>query len=435
MAMSAIWNPQYETMPREELEQLQLERLQSTINRVYRYVAYYRRVLDEKGLQPEDFQSFEDLRRIPFTTKDSLRESYPYEMFALPLQEIVRLQSSTGTTGSPTVVGYTQNDMDHWTDMVARNLVGCGINQEDVVQVFFGYGLFTGGFGFHYGAEAIGAAVIPVSSGEVARQLKIVQDFRTTVLLGTPSYALYMGRTMEQMGMDPNALSLRIGLFGAEPWSEKTREEIERLLLLSAYDCYGVSEIGGPGVAAECECRGGLHIAEDHFYVEVVDPDSGEPLPEGEEGELVFTTLTKEAFPLLRYRTGDLAFLDTSLCACGRTLARMSRVRRRTDDMVVVRGVNVYPDEVEETLRHVSGVGKGYQLVVRREEELDTLEVLVEIGKLAELSMGAVERLRERLDEHLSQALGLELEVRIVEPHSLHREGIRAPRVVDERQL
>ncbi len=435
MAMSAIWNPQYETMPREELEQLQLERLQSTINRVYRYVAYYRRVLDEKGLQPEDFQSFEDLRRIPFTTKDSLRESYPYEMFALPLQEIVRLQSSTGTTGSPTVVGYTQNDMDHWTDMVARNLVGCGINQEDVVQVFFGYGLFTGGFGFHYGAEAIGAAVIPVSSGEVARQLKIMQDFRTTVLLGTPSYALYMGRTMEQMGMDPNALSLRIGLFGAEPWSEKTREEIERLLLLSAYDCYGVSEIGGPGVAAECECRGGLHIAEDHFYVEVVDPDSGEPLPEGEEGELVFTTLTKEAFPLLRYRTGDLAFLDTSLCACGRTLARMSRVRRRTDDMVVVRGVNVYPDEVEEALRHVSGVGKGYQLVVRREEELDTLEVLVEIGKLAELSMGAVERLRERLDEYLSQALGLELEVRIVEPHSLHQAGEHAPRVVDKRQL
>ncbi len=433
--MSAIWNPQYETMPREELTQLQLERLQSTLHRVYRYVSYYHRVMDEARLQPEELQALDHLRRLPFTTKESLRESYPYAMFALPLREVVRLHFSTGATGAPTVVGYTHNDLRHWTDLVARNLAACGLTKEDVVQILFGYGRFTGGFGFHYGAEALGAAVIPVSSEDVPRQVQIMQDFRTTAIIGTPSYALHLGRMMEKMGLDPHALSLRVGLFGSEPWSEKTRQEIERRLLLTAYDSYGLSEIGGPGVSAECECRCGLHIAEDHFYVEVVDPASGEPLPDGEEGELVFTTLTKEAFPLVRYRTGDLASLTREPCACGRTLARMSRIVRRTDDLLVIRGVAVYPDTVEEVLRQFTEVGRGFQLVVCREEELDTLEVLVEIGNLHDLTLKAVESLRENLTHQLSTTLGLELTVRMVEPHSLHTPLGRVPRVKDERTL
>jgi phenylacetate-CoA ligase len=433
--MSAIWNPPAETMPREELRQLQLERLQSTLNRAYRYVAYYHKVMDEAGVQPEDIQALTDLRRLPFTTKDSLRQSYPYGMFALPLREVVRLHFSTGATGAPTVVGYTQNDVRNWTELVARNLTAVGLTKEDVVQIFFGYGLFTGGFGFHYGAEALGAAVIPVASGEVSRQLQIMEDFRTTAIIGTPSYALHMGRVMEKIGHDPHSLSLRVGLFGSEPWSERTRQEIEESLLLTAYDTYGLSEIGGPGVSGECECRCGLHIAEDHFYVEVVDPATGEPLPEGQEGEMVFTTLTKEAFPLVRYRTGDLAALDSTRCTCGRTLARMSRIVRRTDDVVIVRGIIAYPDTVEETLRHFTEVGGGFQLVVQREAEQDTLEVLVEIGTLQDLTFKAVESLREKLGEQLAATLGLELEVRMVEPHSLHTPTGRVPRVRDERML
>ncbi|HEY3398343.1 MAG TPA: phenylacetate--CoA ligase [Armatimonadota bacterium] len=433
--MCAIWNPQAETMPREELLQLQLERLQSTLNRVYRYVAYYHRVLDEAGLQPEDLQSREDLQRLPFTTHQDLRESYPYGMFALPLREIVRLQSSLGTTGHPTVVGYTRNDLKHWTDLVARNLSGCGIGREDVVQIFFGYGLFTGGFGFHYGAEAVGAAVIPVSSGDLDRQLRIMQDFRTTALLGTPSHALYMGRRLVAQGLDPHSLSLRVGLFGAEPWSEETRREIEESLLLTAYDSYGLAEIGGPGVAAECECRCGLHLAEDHFLVEVVDPATGEPLPEGEEGELVFTTLTKEAFPLLRYRTGDVASLDSSPCACGRTLARLSRVLRRTDDLIILQGASILPEDVGQELASFAELGQGFQLRVRRGEEADDLEVLVEIGQVPDMSFPVVEHLQEQVRDHLRRALGLDLSVKLVEPRSLQGAGAPAPRVVDERTL
>jgi phenylacetate-CoA ligase len=433
--VSAIWNPPIETMPREELQQLQWERLQSTINRVYRYVAYYGQVFREAGLQPEDIQCLEDLRRLPFTTKQSLRDSYPYGMFAVPLREVVRLQSSYGTTGRPTVVGYTQNDLNHWTELVARSFTGVGIGREDVVQIFFGYGLFTGGFGFHYGAEAVGAAVIPVSSGDVARQLRIMQDFRTTALAGTPSHALHMGRTLEKLELDPHSLSLRVGLFGAEPWSEQTRQEIERLLLLTAYDSYGLSEIGGPGVSAECECRCGLHLAEDHFYVEVGDPESGEPLPEGEYGELVFTTLTKEAFPLLRYRTGDVAALDRAPCACGRTLARMSRIKRRTDDVLIIQGVRVAPDDVEEALRAFPEVRQTCQLVARADDQGDALEVLVEVGVMQDLGLQHLERLRERLEEHLRRTLGLDLTVRLVEPQTLHGPGGRLPRIRDDRAL
>ncbi len=433
--MSAIWNPALETMPRAELRQLQLERLQSTVNRVYRYVSYYRHLLDTAGLQPEDFQSFEDLRRLPLTTKQDLRNSYPYGMFAVPLREVVRLHSSIGTTGPPTVVGYTRNDLDHWTDLVARALTACGVGREDVVQISFGYGLFTAGFGFHYGAEAIGAAVIPVSSGNIERQVELMQDFRTTALIGTPSQGLHLARALDKLGVDPHSLSLRVGLFGAEPWGEKTRTEIEQRLLLTAYDTYGLSEIGGPGVSTECECRCGLHLAEDHFYVEVVDPQTGETLPEGAEGELVFTTLTKEAFPLLRYRTGDLASLDTSPCPCGRTFARMSRVSRRTDDLLVMQGVSIYPDEVEQALRAFPEVGKGFQLIARREEEADVLEVLVEVGVVPEMSLPALERLQENLREHLTRTLGLDLTVRLVEPHSLRSPDKREPRVIDQRSL
>lgn len=330
-----------ECMDRKELNQLQLERLQSTIHRVYMNVPFYRKRFDSLGIDPDDFGSLQDIRRLPFTTKNDLRNNYPYGLFAVPLREVVRIHASSGTTGMATVVGYTKNDLKTWSDLVARILTAGGITKDDVIQIAFNYGLFTGAFGLHYGAERVGASVIPISSGNTKRQVKIMQDFKTTALVCTPSYALLIADTIIEMGINPNSLSLRYGLFGAEPWSEAMRREIQEKLKIVATDNYGLSEVMGPGVAGECLEQSGLHINEDHFLVEVIDPDTLEPLPMGETGELVITTLTKEAFPMIRFRTRDLTRFIPGDCNCGRTFIRMERVKGRTDDMLIVKGVNV----------------------------------------------------------------------------------------------
>ena len=433
MTAPAIFSPRYEMMSRDELMQLQLERLQATVNRAYKNVPFYRRLLDELGLQPEDIQGVEDLRKLPFTTKEDLRRSYPYDMVAVPLREVVRFHLSSGTTGSPTVIAYTANDLQHWTELVARNLVAGGITRDDVVQIFFGYGLFSGGFGLHQGAEAIGASVLPLSSAELPQQVKIMQDFRSSALVGMPSYALEIADAMDEQGVDANSLSLRVGLFGAEPWSEATRAEIERRLHIRAYDIYGLSEMGGPGVSGECEHHTGLHLAEDHFLVEVVDPITGAPMPDGEEGELIFTTLTKEALPLLRYRSGDLSRVDAAACACGRTSARMARVSRRTDDVVIIHGINVFPADVAAVLGEFPQVGEHFQLVVERPGGRDELEVRVELAGLpSDMAVGLM-RLRDRITNRLRQSLGTELKLALLEPRSLACVGETCPRVVDNR--
>lgn len=431
--MAAIHNPRYETIAREELQQLQLERLQATINRCYKNVPFYRRRLETLGMEPEDFQSLDDLRPLPFTTKQDLRDSYPYDLVALPLREVVRFHLSSGTTGSPTVIAYTANDLAHWTDLVARNLVAGEITREDVVQIFFGYGLFSGGFGLHQGAEAIGASVLPVSEAELPQQVKIMQDFRSTALIGMPSYALAIAEAMEAAGVDANSLSLRVGLFGAEPWSEQRRQAIQERLHIRAYDIYGLSEMGGPGVSGECPERCGLHLAEDHYLVEVVNPATGEPVPEGQEGELVFTTLTKEALPLLRYRSGDLSAVDSAPCACGRTVARMRRVYSRTDDMVIIHGINVFPADVAAVLASFPEVSEHFQLVLGQVGVLDELDVRVELAGLpSDITTGLL-RIREQIARRLSQALGFETRVSLLEPRSLRAAGTTYPRVVDKR--
>jgi phenylacetate-CoA ligase len=434
MGDSPIYNPRYETMPRPELEQLQLERLQATVNRAYKNVPLYRGVLDNLGLQPEDFQSRDDLRKLPFTTKDDLRRAYPYGLLAVPLREVVRFHMSSGTTGSPTVVAYTANDLQHWTDLVARNLVAAGITREDVVQVFFGYGLFSGGFGLHQGAEAIGASVLPVSSAELIQQVKMMQDFRTTALVGMPSYALDIAAAVEEEGIDPHSLSLRLGCFGAEPWSERTREEIERRLGLLAYDNYGLSEMGGPGVSGECVQRHGMHLAEDHYLVEVIDPATGELVPDGDEGELVFTTLTKEATPLLRYRSGDLSSIDTAPCECGRTSARMARVWHRSDDMLILHGINVFPADVGEALAEFPEAGERFQLVVERVGGRDQLEVRIELSGFVPDTNQELLRVYEKLTRRLEQVLSFEPKMSLLGPRGLLENGLPAPRVVDKRE-
>lgn len=432
--MAAIYNPRYETIAADELRQLQLERLQATINRCYKNVPFYRRRLEALGMEPEDFQSLDDVRQLPFTTKQDLRDSYPYDLVALPLREVVRFHLSSGTTGSPTVIAYTANDLAHWTELVARNLVAGEITREDVVQIFFGYGLFSGGFGLHQGAEAIGASVLPVSEAELPQQVKIMQDFRSTALIGMPSYALAIAEAMEAAGVDANSLSLRVGLFGAEPWSEERRQAIEERLHIRAYDIYGLSEMGGPGVSGECPERCGLHLAEDHYLVEVVNPVTGEPVPEGQEGELVFTTLTKEALPLLRYRSGDLSALDRAPCACGRTLARMRRVCRRTDDIVIIHGINVFPADVAAVLANFPQVSEHFQLVVESVGVLDELNVRVELAGLpSDITTGLL-RIREQIARRLSQVVGFEVKVSLLEPRSLRAAGSAYPRVVDRRR-
>ncbi len=430
-----IWDQATECMPREELEQLQLERLQATLNRAYKNVTCYRRKFDEMGIIPEDIQSLADLQRLPFTAKEDLRINYPYGMFAVPLREVVRIHSSSGTTGKPTVVGYTRNDIKTWSQLVARLLTAAGVTHDDVVQITFGYGLFTGAFGLHYGAEQIGASVIPMGGGNTEKQIMIMQDYRTTALVGTPSYALTLADRMGQLGIDPKTLMLKVGLFGGEPWSEEMRREIEERLGIIATDNYGLSEVMGPGIAGECLERCGMHIFEDHFLPEIIDPESGEVLPPGAVGELVLTTLTKEALPVIRYRTRDITRLHYEPCACGRTLVRMEKTRGRSDDMLIIKGVNVFPTQIEEVLFQVEGCAPHYQLVVDRINNVDTLEVHVEVNETIFFDEMKKQRaFVEMVEKKLASTLNVGAKVKLVEPASMPRHEGKAQRVIDKRK-
>jgi len=430
------WEPERECMPREDLEQLQLERLQSTLYRVGTHVPFYKKKFAELQLNFEDIRSLDDLRKLPFTVKQDLRDNYPYGLFAVPLRDVVRVHSSSGTTGLATVVGYSRNDIKNWSNLVARILTGAGVTKDDVIQIAFGYGLFTGGFGLHYGAERLGASVIPISAGNTKRQIQIMQDFKTTALVCTPSYALIIADTMMEMGVNPNGLSLRYGLFGAEPWSEAMRHEINEKLGIRATDNYGLSEVMGPGVAGECEECNGLHINEDHFLLEVVDPESLEPVPPGEIGELVITTLTKEAFPMIRYRTRDLTRLIPEPCPCGRTLMRMQRIMGRTDDMLIIKGVNVFPIQIEKVLFEIEGTRPHYQIIVERENHSDRVTVLVEVNE--SIFFDEMKKQRQMVDHiksRLASELGIGVAVKLVEEKTLERSEGKSKRVIDKRKL
>ena len=430
------WEPDKECMAREDLEQLQLERLQSTLYRVGTHVPFYKKKFDELKFNYDDVRSLDDLRRLPFTIKQDLRDNYPYGLFAVPLRDVVRVHSSSGTSGQATVVGYTRNDIKTWSNLVARVITAAGVTKNDVIQIAFGYGLFTGGFGLHYGAELVGTSVIPISSGNTKRQIQIMKDFKTTALVCTPSYALVMADTMMEMGINPNGLSLRYGLFGGEPWSEGMRREINEKLGIIATDNYGLSEVMGPGVSGEClECNG-LHINEDHFLLEILDPITLEPVPEGEVGELVITTLTKEAFPMIRYRTRDLTRFIPGPCACGRTMRRMQRVMGRTDDMLIIKGVNVFPMQIEKVLFEVEGIEPHYQIIVDRENHADRLTVLVEVMESIFFDEMKKQRMViDRIKSRLASEVGVQVEVKLVEEKTLARSEGKAKRVIDRRQL
>ncbi len=433
---TTMWEPQHECLERAELEQLQLERLEATLNRVYRHVPFYRKKFDELGFNPDDFRSIDDLRRLPFTTKADLRENHPYGLFAVPLRDIVRVHASSGTTGLSTAVGYTRNDMRTWANLNARILVAGGVGKEDVVQIAFDYGLFTGAFGLHQGAERLGASVVPVSSANARRQVGIMRDYRTTALVTTPSHALTIADAMIEMGVSPAALSLKHGLLGVEPWSESMRKEIEEKLEITATDNYGLSEVMGPGVAGECLEKSGLHLAEDHFLFEVIDPETLAPAAPGKPGELVITTLTKEAIPVVRYRTRDLTSISDAPCPCGRTLRRMARVKGRTDDMLIVKGVKVFPSEIEAVLFEVEGTEPHYQVQVDREAGTDELTVLVEVSEAIffdEMKRQTV--LRDAIVRRLATELGVAVDVKLVGRKTLERSEGKARRVVDRRKL
>lgn len=430
------WNQEAECMSRERLQQLQLKRLKKTVERAYKNVAYYRSVFQKAGIEPGDIKSLDDLSKLPFTVKQDFRDAYPFGLFAVPHNEIVRYHSSSGTTGKPTVVGYTRNDVATWSELMARCLVSVGTTRNSVVQNAYGYGLFTGGLGVHYGVEYIGAAVIPISGGNTQRQIMIMKDFGTDILTCTPSYALYIAEVMADMGLSPADFKLKAGLFGAEPWSENMRREIEARLNISAYDIYGLSEIIGPGVAVECEEKNGLHIFEDHFIAEIINPESGEVLPGGQQGELVLTTITKEALPVIRYRTGDVTSLTEETCLCGRTHVRMNKVTGRTDDMIIVRGVNVFPTQVESILLEVGETEPYYQLVVTREGSLDMLEIRVEVlEKMFSDRIKRLEELEDTIRTRVESVLGINAKIRLVEPRSIPRSEGKAVRVIDKRQI
>jgi phenylacetate-CoA ligase len=430
------WQPESECMDREELQQLQLERLESTLSRVYMNVPFYRKKFDEIKFNPDDLRTLDDLCKLPFTSKSDLRDNYPYGLFAVPLREVVRLHASSGTTGMATVVGYSKNDIKTWSNLVARVLAAGGITKDDVIQIAFNYGLFTGAFGLHYGAERLGASVIPISSGNTRRQIQIMQDFKTTALVSTPSYAMLIADTMMDMGINPNSMSLKYGLFGAEPWSDAMRGELESKLKIVATDNYGLSEVMGPGVAGECVERHGLHIAEDHFLVELVNPETLEPVKPGEIGEMVITTLTKEAFPMIRYRTRDLTRLIPGPCACGRTMNRMARVMGRTDDMLIIRGVNVFPQQIETVLFEVEGVAPHYQIIIDRKGALDETTVNVEVSESIFFDeMKKQSALKETIKKRLASELGISVEVKLVEKKKLERFEGKAKRVIDNRKF
>ena len=431
-----IWDQTYECMSRDEIEQLQLERLQAVVNRVYKNVTHYRKVFNDSGIISENICSLSDLTRLPFTTKDDLRVNYPYGMFAVPLREVVRIHSASGTTSKPIVMGYTKNDIKIWSNLVARFMTAAGVTHDDVVQITFRYGLFTGAFGMHYGAEAIGASVIPMSTGNTDKQIMIMQDYKTTVLISTLSYAIALADRMEKMSIDPKLLSLKSGLFGGEPWSEKMREEIERRLLLKATDNYVISEVIGPGVAGECLCRKGMHIYEDAFIPEIIDPETEAVLPAGSEGELVLTTLTREAFPMIRYRTGDITSLDYTPCECGRTLVRMKKIMRRSDDMLIIRGVNVFPSQIEDALFSVAQGETPYQIIVERKGAMDNIEVVVEVtDKIFSLELQKQRSFLEAIKKRIASVTGINVDVRLVESQSILRQNGKILRVLDKRQI
>ena len=432
MASGELYDPKEKIGP-GELEELQLERLRWTVAQAARS-PHYGRLFEKQGITPESLKSLDDLRRLSLTTKQDLRDSYPFGMLAVPPEEVVRIHASSGTTGDPTVVAYTRNDIETWAEVVARVITAAGVTKADVLQVAFGYSLFTGAFGLHYGAERVGAAVVPASSGGSERQVKLMKDFRTTAVACTPSYALHLAEVMAGMGLSPDDLALRFGLFGAEPWSEGVRRELEARLHISATDNYGLSEVIGPGVSGECPEKEGLHIFEDHFIAEIINPETCEPLGYGETGELVLTTITKEALPVLRYRTRDICYLDDAPCKCGRTHVRMSRVSGRTDDMLIIRGVNVFPSQVETVLLEMEGTEPHYQLVISKKGALDELEVRVEVSESIFFDeMKKLEELREGIRRRLTSVLGLSPKVTLVEPKTIERSTGKAKRVLDMR--
>ncbi|MCL4499301.1 MAG: phenylacetate--CoA ligase [Chloroflexi bacterium] len=429
-----LWNPEYETMSKEHLAELQLRRLQSTAKWVYDHSPFYRRRFDGAGVKPSEIKTLEDITRFPFTTKTDLRDTYPFGMFAVPLDDVVRIHSSSGTTGKPIVVGYTRGDMNTWSELTARVATAAGAHPKDIAQMAFGYGLFTGGFGMHAGLERIGATVVPVSAGSTERQLMIMKDFGTTVLISTASYALYIAEVGKEMGIDFSKLPLRLGLFGGEALSDSMRREIESRLSIIATDNYGLTEVIGPGVSGECEEKNGLHINEDHFIAEVIDPQTGEKAPPGEEGELVFTSLTKEAFPVVRYRTGDISRLDLTPCPCGRTNVRMEKVRSRTDDMLIIRGVNVFPSQIESVLMEIEGIEPHFRIVVDRVGAMDQLEIEIEVTEeIFPDKMRKIVEFQNHVASRIQVSLGLKTKVRLVEPKTIERTTGKANRVVDKR--
>ncbi len=431
-----IWDKDHECISRDELEQLQLERLQAVVNRVYKNVTHYRKVFNDLNIIAEDVRSLSDLTKLPLTTKDDLRLNYPYGMFAVPLREVVRIHSSSGTTSKPIVIGYTKNDIKIWSNLAARFMTAAGVTHDDVVQITFRYGLFTGAFGVHYGAEAIGASVIPMGTGNTDKQVMIMQDYKTTVLVSTSSYALAIAEHLEQLGIDPKSLSLKIGLFGGEPWSEKMRDDIESRLSLNATDNYVISEVMGPGVAGECLCKKGMHIYEDSFIPEIIDPQTGTVLPAGSEGELVLTTLTREAFPLIRYRTGDITRLDYDACACGRTMVRMKKITRRFDDMLIVKGVNVYPSQIEDALYNLAHGETPYQIIVDRKGAIDNMEIVVEVtDKIFSLELQKQRSFLEAIKKRVASVTGIKVDVRLVESKSISRQDGKVSKVLDKRDI
>lgn len=433
--MEKYWNKNMECATRDEMRALQSFRLSQTVRRVYENVPYYRERMEKAGVTPDDIHGVDDLKKLPFTMKQDLRDTYPYGLFAVPMDQVVRLHASSGTTGKQIVVGYTQNDLDVWAECCARALTAAGADNKDFMHVSYGYGLFTGGLGLHGGAEKVGMTVIPVSTGNTKRQINIIKDFGSTFICCTPSYALYLAETMEEMGITKDDIKLKAGLFGAEPWTEEMRQEIERKLGLKAHDIYGLTEIIGPGVAFECSEQTGMHINEDNFIAETIDPDTGEVLPEGEQGEIVFTCITKEAFPLLRYRTRDIGILKREKCSCGRTLIKMMKPAGRSDDMLIIRGVNVFPSQVESVLLQLGNTAPYYQLIVDRVDNTDTLEIQVEISP--EMFSDTVKSLEDQekiIKNAIDSTLGISAKIRLVEPKTIQRTEGKAVRVIDKRK-
>ncbi|NDV19774.1 AMP-binding protein [Pseudodesulfovibrio sp. JC047] len=431
-----IYDIKNETLPREDLEKLQLRRLQALCERVYATVPFYKKSFDEKGVKPQDIKSLKDLTRLPFTVKQDLRDQYPFGLFSVPKDQIVRIHSSSGTTGTATVVGYTKRDIQNWGELMARAFMAAGASASDTVHNSYGYGLFTGGLGVHYGAETLGATVVPISGGATRRQVALLKDFAPDVICATPSYALFLAETGKEMGIDIKDLPLRVGIFGAEPWTNEMRLEIEQKLGIKAIDIYGLSEIMGPGVAIEClEAQDGLHIQEDHFLAETINPETGEPVGPGEEGELVFTTLTKEGIPLIRYRTRDLTSLNTAPCKCGRTTARMKRISGRSDDMLIIRGVNVFPSQIESILIKTEGLTPHYQLIVDRQANLDTLEVHVEVNEsIFSDEIKNLQRVESKVMKNIKEFLGVTAKVKLVSPKEIERSTGKAKRIIDKRK-